>query len=125
MSHQIVPTRATALIARKILADTHEAGADAVLRHIDDLEPTQYVALVAILAKAAADKVAPPVPGGKPLKAIILTEDQRRRAHTRYTAGHRDAITVRGEREYQRERKRASRAARNAMHPATDEAATA
>ena len=74
MSHQIVPTRATALIARKILADTHEAGADAVLRHIDDLEPTQYVALVAILAKAAADKVAPPVPGGKPLKAIILTE---------------------------------------------------
>lgn len=97
----IVATPATRNLAKQILLDSQWDGADAVLRHLPDVRPSQVPALVALLAKAALTGTIP-APTGAPRKPLLLTPDERKRAHARYVAGVRDAATVRGEREYQR-----------------------
>lgn len=105
----VVATPATRSIARHILAETAWDGAEAVLRHLPDVRECQIPALIALLAKAAVTGERPAGTVGPPRKAILLDEEERRRAHRRYGAGARDAATVRGEQEYQRERRRVQR----------------
>lgn len=97
----IVASPATRSIARQIIVDSQWDGADAVLRHLPDVRPAQIPALVALLAKAALTGSVPAATGA-PRKPLMLTADERKRAHARYVAGSRDPATVRGEREYQR-----------------------
>jgi hypothetical protein len=60
------------------------------------------------LAVVLADQAVIPksMPTGAP---CMFNEDERRSAHARYWRGERDAQTVLGEREYQRERRRQQR----------------
>lgn len=117
----VVATRATRAIARHIILESPDTGADAVLRHLRDLDPEQLVPLVALLAKAAASGELPPIAlTGQPMKALRLSEEGRREAHRLYVGGRRDPETRHGEREYQRERKRAARAAKLAMGQAAE-----
>ena len=49
------------------------------------------------------------MPAGRPALAPTHTLAESRKAHSAYARGHRDDWTVSGERQYQRDRKRASR----------------
>lgn len=115
----IVATRATRAIARQMIDGIEEHGADAVLKHIHSLKPEQFVPLVALLAKAAATGEMP-VPVGQPEKVVLLTEEERKELHRLYGQGKRDPHTIRGEREYKREKKRAARAAQRAMRASAE-----
>lgn len=110
----IVATPATRSLARQIITDTAWDGAEATLRHLPELRPSQLAALIHLLAQAAGTGEVPAGAGAGDRKPLLLTEDERRRAHRRYAAGHRDPATRRGESEYQRERKRTRRAEENA-----------
>lgn len=110
----VVATPATRKLAKAILADAMWDGADAVLRHLPDVYPGQVPALIYLLARAATTGEVP-APTGTPRKPLLLSPDERRRAHRRYAAGSRDPATMRGEREYQRESKRRRDAARRAV----------
>lgn len=105
----IVATNPTRLLARAILSETEEDGADAVMRHLPDVQPCQVPALIALIAKAAVTGEVPARPSGQPAKPLLLTEDERRKAHARFRQGARDRETMRGEREYQRESKQRNR----------------
>lgn len=109
MPPSLVATTNTRFIARTILAEIEYDGADAVARHLPNVQPHQVPALIALLAKAATTGTLPPAPNGRPRMPLLLTVDERRRAHARWTAGARDRATIRGEREYQRESKRQRR----------------
>lgn len=106
----VVATPATRAIARQIILDTQWDGADATLRHLPQVRPSQLAALVHLLAAAATtgEVATEPATIRKPL---LLSEDERRRAHARFVAGHRDPATRRGEQEYQRARRRLTRQA--------------
>lgn len=103
----IVATPATRNLARLIVADTSWDGAEATLRHLPAVRPEQLPALVHLLAEAAATGEVPGGRADRERRALLLDEDERRRAHNRFNAGHRDPATRRGESEYQRARKRA------------------
>ena len=109
----VVATKPTRVIAKAILADAQWDGADAVLRHLPDVQPHQIPALVALLARAAVTGELP-AHTGAPRKPLLLSVEERKRAHRRYSNGARDPATIRGEREYQRESKRRRDAARAA-----------
>lgn len=119
----IVASPATRTLARQIIADTTWDGADATLRHLTQVRPSQLPALVHLLAVAATTGEIPGGPAGQERKPILLSEEERRRAHARYNAGHRDPATRRGEREYQRAAKRATTPATAGPSPDTEEAA--
>ncbi|GEP38861.1 hypothetical protein NPS01_25240 [Nocardioides psychrotolerans] len=105
----IVASPATRAIARQIITDTQWDGAEATLRHLPDLHPTQIPALIHLLAAAAATGDIPTSPAATTRKPLLLTEDERRRAHARFVAGATDPATRRGEQEYQRARRRIQR----------------
>lgn len=102
----IVATPATRNLARQIIADTTWDGAEGTLRNLGQVRPSQLPALVHLLAVAATTGEVPGGAAGRDRKALLLTADERRRAHNRFNAGHRDPATRRGESEYQRARKR-------------------
>ena len=108
MPPTVVATSATRTIARAILAETEWDGADAVTRHLPNVRECQIPALIALLAKAATTGELPPSVA-KIRKPLLLSEEERRRAHRRYAAGERDRATIRGEQEYHRARGRARR----------------
>jgi hypothetical protein len=59
----VVPTRATVVLAHRLLTATvrEDSGAEAAILHLDELWPDQYAALVGLLLDAANGKViAPP-----------------------------------------------------------------
>ena len=73
----VVPTKATVGIARRMVAETADTGADVVLNYLPDVEPGQVPALVALLAKWASGEPiivlkAPPTRSTEP--AWICTE---------------------------------------------------
>lgn len=110
----IVATTATRKLARAIIRETADNGADATLRHLHDVAPDQLPALIAILAREAAGARIPrgshfPIDGR--LVVDVLTVEERRTAHAAYVRGLRDEWVVNGEREYQRLRRRRDRAA--------------
>lgn len=104
----VVATPATRNLARQIILETKWDGSDAALRHLPLVHPSQSAALVVLLAQAAAEAV-PNSETHKRGGALLLCEVERRLAHRRYAAGERDAATINGEREYQRERARVRR----------------
>jgi hypothetical protein len=113
----IVATNATRNLARAIIRETADSGADATMRHLRDVAPEQFPALVAILAREASAIRIPrgagfPIDGR--LVVDVLTEDERRTAHAAYVRGVRDEWVIAGEREYQRLRRRNERAAKKA-----------
>lgn len=108
----IVPTEATRAIARAIIRDTRDDGADATLRHLQHVHPDQLAALVALLAREAAARRLPPGPIGARVRLTlpaVLTPEERRQAHAAWTRGQRDPWVIAGEREYQRMRTRVRR----------------
>lgn len=62
-----------------------------------------------VVAAENALRVARLMPAGRPSLAPTHTVEESRKAHAAYARGHRDDWTVDGERQYQRDRKRASR----------------
>jgi hypothetical protein len=92
----VMPT-AGALIAAVAVQD-----ADKIQQLIRDC-PDQEALIVVLAAQAALPAT---MPAGT---AAALTVDERRAAHASYIRGERDALTVFGEREYQREHKRAKK----------------
>lgn len=115
----VVPTSRTIRLARKTIAATPNLGAEAALYALAELPEDQIAAFVALLAKQAAARVCPrPLPPeadisqrARPGTPNRLTREQQIEAHRRYRGGDRTPVTVAGEREYQRNRKRGSRAA--------------
>lgn len=109
MAVNIVPTPRVRTLAEKVLADTVDLGAgDAVARVARVIRPDEVVPLLVVLARAAIDldDEVRPLPG--------FTTEDRRMAHAAYVRGVDTPLVRRGEREYQRERKRAARAGRKA-----------
>ncbi|MGZ4519980.1 MAG: hypothetical protein ACXVXP_00225 [Mycobacteriaceae bacterium] len=103
----LVATPATQKIARQIIRDTAEEGADAVLRWLPEVQPEQVTALLVLIAREAAAVRLPS--GPRPLGRFVpdlLTHEERRRAHAAYERGERAEWVVTGEREYQRNRMR-------------------
>lgn len=105
----IVATPATRTLARHIITDTQWDGAEATLRYLPEVHPTQIAALIHLLAAGAITGEIPTGPAGITRKPLLLTDEERRRAHARFIAGQRDPATRRGEREYNRARRRAQR----------------
>lgn len=108
----VAPTLATRKLARVIIRETAKSGSDATLRHLRHVVPEQVPALIAILAREASGARIPPTNAGTLLAQLavdVLTVEERRTAHAAYVRGLRDEWVVNGEREYQRNRRRAGR----------------
>lgn len=117
----IVATRETKAIARRLLERTPERGASATLQALERVKSEQVPALIAVLAEAACikAKVAPTrkalaAARGQAWRERILIEDEmfashedRKRAHGLYHAGIRTDFAITGERAYHRFKQRA------------------
>ena len=82
MTSSVVPTRATAVLAATMIATARRegSGAEAVILHLDDLFPDQYVALVGLLLNAVAEALPRPAPLRlEPPKPKVRSDEKRRR----------------------------------------------
>lgn len=72
----IAPTPATVKLARRIVEDTPDHGADAVLKHLPDLFDGQAAALIGVLAKMAAQH-----PVEAPPETVVYSIDPAQVCH--------------------------------------------
>lgn len=108
MIPNLVPTaRARRLADTLIMEAAADTGTDAVLNHLDHLDPEQVYAVLSVVLDRYCHP--PGRPGRPPIARAEFTPAERRAAHAAYARGERTPEVVAGAREYQRVKKRQQR----------------
>ena len=102
----LVPDKRTRnTLHRLVTTARRETGPDAVARHLSDLPPDQWPALIGLLLT----QVNIVTKTGAVRLPDEFTEADRKAGYARYKRGHRDDLTIRQFREYQRHQQRKQR----------------
>lgn len=105
----LVPTPATQHVAKLMMRTTlRDTPADAVLRHLPQLEPQQVPALLALVLRNAKINQKP----GRQRLPDLFSAAERRRGYASYKRGDRSDWAVACFREYQRHQQRTQRVRR-------------